>query len=125
MQGKQYPHWRCQALRASAFPTLPVGRSGFHRPPVGAGAVPLPPITPWPRQIYSVPMEVDARVVPAAQNFQYVKIFKIPQDLTEAAPRLGDAEVQALCSSQDPNEVAFSKGFPVKTRICSYTGGSG
>jgi hypothetical protein len=25
--------------------------------------------------------------VPATQNFQYVKIFKIPQDLTEAAPR--------------------------------------
>lgn len=60
----------------------------FDRPPVHQGEVPLPPISPWPRGIYLVPIEVDSFAIPAAQNFQYSYISEIQRgDGTDAASR--------------------------------------
>jgi peptidoglycan-N-acetylglucosamine deacetylase len=50
----------------------------FDRPPMREGEIPLPPVTPWPRQLYSAPVERETLPVPGAQNFKYARVFKMP-----------------------------------------------
>jgi peptidoglycan/xylan/chitin deacetylase (PgdA/CDA1 family) len=51
----------------------------FDRLPVRDGEVPLPPVSPWPRQMYTVPIAGDdALPVPGAHNFKYAKVFQMP-----------------------------------------------
>jgi hypothetical protein len=45
---------------------------------------------------------------------------KLSMELRAAEDRIKSSALQLTRSAR----VAFSKGFPVKTRICSYTGGS-
>jgi peptidoglycan/xylan/chitin deacetylase (PgdA/CDA1 family) len=51
----------------------------FDRPAVREGEIPLPPVTPWPRQLYSVQLGGQASLpIPAAQNFKYARVFQMP-----------------------------------------------
>jgi len=59
---------------------------GFDHAP-RAGQVPMPPVAPWPRPIYSAPA-AGSFAVPAAQNFQYTHVFAGPRrDPAGAAAR--------------------------------------
>jgi hypothetical protein len=78
----------------------------FDRQPVRQGEVPLPPVTPWPRRLYSAPVEVDALAVPAAQNFQYSRIFEIPHADRTAARKRPASSGSYMIKPKTPNQPA-------------------
>ena len=90
----------------------------FERPPVRRGDVPLPPITPWPRRIYSVPAEVNSLAVPDAQHFQYVHVFELPHgDKPTAAARKRTASAQVKPKALNHQAAPFTNQFGVRNGI--------
>jgi peptidoglycan/xylan/chitin deacetylase (PgdA/CDA1 family) len=63
---------------------------GFDRAPLQPGEVSPSPVAPWPRPNYSTPSTVGSFAVPAAQNFQYARVFTGPRRDAAgvAAPRV-------------------------------------
>ncbi len=61
--------------------------------------VPLPPTSPWPRQVYSAPVEADALPAPGAQNFKYSRVFEMP----------GASRAKRVAASQRPQTTTRSK----------------
>jgi peptidoglycan/xylan/chitin deacetylase (PgdA/CDA1 family) len=80
----------------------------FDRPPVREGEIPLPPITPWPRQLYSAPVERETLAAPAAQNFKYTRVFKMPGSERSRKP----AATQVASKPKDPNQPATTGATP-------------
>jgi peptidoglycan/xylan/chitin deacetylase (PgdA/CDA1 family) len=80
---------------------------GVDRTPLRGGTVPLPPVTPWPRQAYSVPAEVDALPAPGAQNFRYSRAFQMPsaKAVASAATR---TTIRAKDSAQPAAQAAHN-----------------
>jgi peptidoglycan/xylan/chitin deacetylase (PgdA/CDA1 family) len=78
----------------------------FDRPPVREGEIPLPPVTPWPRQVYSAPVEQATLAAPAAQNFRYARVFKMPG--TERTRKPAAATQVASAKPKDPNQPAVT-----------------
>jgi peptidoglycan-N-acetylglucosamine deacetylase len=76
----------------------------FDRPPVREGEIPLPPVTPWPRQLYSVPTERETLAAPAAQNFKYARVFKMPGSERTRKPAASATQIAA--KPKDPNQPA-------------------
>lgn len=90
----------------------------FKRPPVRQGDVPLPPITPWPRRIYSVPAEVNSLAVPDAQHFQYIHVFELPHgDKPAAAARKRTASAQVKPKALNHQAAPFTNRFGVQNGI--------
>jgi len=75
----------------------------FDRPPVREGEIPLPPVTPWPRQLYSAPVEREILPVAGAHNFRYARVFKIPGSERTRKPA---AATQVAAKPKDPNQPA-------------------
>ena len=61
---------------------------GFDHAPPRPGEVSPPPVAPWPRPNYSAPATAGSFAIPAAQNFQYSRVFAGPRrDTTGVAAR--------------------------------------
>ncbi len=72
----------------------------FDRPAVREGEIPLPPVTPWPRQLYSVQIGGQASLpIPAAQNFKYARVFQMP-----GSERTRKPATQVASKPKDPNQ---------------------
>jgi hypothetical protein len=52
---------------------------GFDHAPLRPGEVSPPPVAPWPRPNYTSPATAGSFAVPAAQNFQYARVFTGPR----------------------------------------------
>ena len=77
-----------------------------ERPLLRGGSVPLPPVTPWPRQVYSAPADADALPAPGAQNFVYSPAFQMP----------GADRTRRVAASSRMRATARAKGSPQPAR---------
>jgi hypothetical protein len=90
---------------------------GFDHMPLQPGEVSTPPVAPWPRPIYSAP-PAGSFAVPAAQNFQYSRVFAGPRrDTTGGAARKRVASspangVRAKASNRSAPRVTSPFGGP-------------
>jgi peptidoglycan/xylan/chitin deacetylase (PgdA/CDA1 family) len=90
---------------------------GFDHMPLQPREVLTPPVAPWPRPIYSAPA-AGSFAVPAAQNFQYSRVFAGPRrDPTGVAARKRVASSPA----QGVRAKASNRSAP---RVTSPFGGS-
>jgi hypothetical protein len=91
---------------------------GFDHAPLRPGEVSPPPVTPWPRPNYSAPATAGSFAIPAAQNFQYSRVFAGPRrDPTGVAAR----KRMASSPAQGVRAKASNRSAP---RVTSPLGGS-
>jgi peptidoglycan-N-acetylglucosamine deacetylase len=80
----------------------------YERPPVREGEIPLPPVTPWPRQMYTVPIaEDDALPIAGAHNFRYARVFQMPN-----SERRKSATQTAASKPKDSHQPATTGSAP-------------
>jgi len=91
---------------------------GFDHMLLQPGEVLTPPVAPWPRPNYAAPAAAGLFAVPAAQNFQYSRVFAGPRrDPTGVAARKRVASSPA----QGVRAKASNRSAP---RVTSPFGGS-
>jgi peptidoglycan-N-acetylglucosamine deacetylase len=91
---------------------------GFDHAPLQPGEVSPSPVAPWPRPNYSAPSTAGSFAVPAAQNFQYSRVFAGPRrDTTGGAAR-------KRVASSPANGVRAKASNRSAPRVTSPFGGS-
>ena len=91
---------------------------GLDHAPPRPGEVSPPPVAPWPRPNYSAPSTAGSFAVPAAQNFQYSRVFAGPRrDTTGVA-------VRKRVASSPPKSVRAKASNRSAPRVTSPFGGS-
>jgi peptidoglycan-N-acetylglucosamine deacetylase len=91
---------------------------GVDRGPLQPGEVSPSPVAPWPRPNYSGPSTAGSFAVPAAQNFQYSRVFAGPRRDTA-----GDAARKRVASSR-ANGVRAKASNRSAPHVASPFGGS-
>jgi peptidoglycan/xylan/chitin deacetylase (PgdA/CDA1 family) len=94
------PHLRNLGVVDPSGKTLEVSLARrFARGSLQRGGVPLPPIPPWPRQVYFAPTQVSSLPAPAEENFRYSRVFEIPPpDRTAAVAQKRTASTASQAS---------------------------